>query len=128
MTSDGKFIQVLGDMIVLYNETPQQIHFEDRCTAACCKGEILLAVIRSQDGSMLLCYRHINGKFHEIGGESFTPALTAVTIDGRTRALLRGRRLGGDNPRPDHHQHRGDPHPLDGRDANVRVAGHLPPV
>ena len=24
MTSDGKFIRVLGDMIVLYNETPQR--------------------------------------------------------------------------------------------------------
>ena len=81
MTSDGKFIRVLSDMIVLYNETPQQIHFEDRCTAACCNGEILLAVIHSQDGSTLLCYQHINGKFHEIDGESFIHALTAVTID-----------------------------------------------
>ena len=38
-------------------------------------------MIHSQDGSTLLCYQHTNGKFHEIGGESFTPALTAVTID-----------------------------------------------
>ena len=68
-------------MIVLYNETPQQIHFEDRCTATCCTGEILLVVIHSRDGSTLLCYQHINGKFYKIGGESFTPALTAVTID-----------------------------------------------